>query len=84
MHSGAHSVPGRMPAVLDQSPIALHLLPAKLLPPYAIGGTVMFWLIERFAAFATANNQERRATSESKNHVTVLRRRAKSEAHLTE
>jgi hypothetical protein len=51
MHSGAHSVPGRMPAVLDQSPIALHLLPARLLPPYAIGGTAMFRLIERLAAF---------------------------------
>ena len=28
-----------------------HLAMLRLLPPYAIGGTAMFWLIERLAAF---------------------------------
>ena len=28
-----------------------HLAMLRLLPPYAIGGTGMFWLIERLAAF---------------------------------
>ena len=51
MHSGARSVRRRHARRLDQSPIVCILLPAKLLPPYAIGGPAMFWLIARLDAF---------------------------------
>ena len=42
----------RIIIALRLSPLRLHHLAAlRLLPPYAIGGTAMFWLIERIAAF---------------------------------